>query len=304
MIRQAYLDALDPQKNTQLFPTHVIALIEKWNKTLTEQWKKETKEKNGSQRQAYPLCKQNKTGNKCEMECEIDENKIPVTLQSGDVTPLVAGISPIVDLQNMDVFEGARQTAEVAAQISAALKGAGYGAAGDFFARYARRLETDKQLRASLPTVSSYSTSGGGFGFLISPRMTIGKAYDGDAEQVMGLESQGFPVLVLIQIDKEDIGLRFKKDKNGVWEPVELHIRFDESTRWRRFKKYWWWYDINQSEEKTILLRSKVSELGTGMIGFDELRRKIKTLDKIHCIEESDNLICPKGVLSALKKLQ
>lgn len=288
VVKKAYMEALDP-RGKQLYPDKLIALIRLWNRALTDEWDSEARLTAKALR-----CQTDKS-------CAVDPKNIPEALKVRTKAPLVAAVSPIVDVQNMDVFEGARKSIELAGQISAALKGAGYGVAADSFADYARRLEADRQMRGSLPTVVAYSTSGNGFGFVVSPRMKVAMNKDDEPEQAMGLESQGFPVLVLVQMDKDDLGLCFKKDGAGTWIPQEPQLKFVENTRWRQFKKNKWYkYDDEQPEETTVLLRSKVSALGVGMIGFDDLREQ---LENLHTIEDMEKNVVSKDALSALRKL-
>lgn len=138
-----------------------------------------------------------------------------------EYTPLCAAVSPMTDVETLDLASSQLRMKSNALRIAAALSGAGSEAQAEFFKQWARRTEQDVHTRTAYAAITAFS-NGGFFGFRIRPRL---KAIE-DAGQSMSkpenvLEHQAFPVLVVVVIDKDDLQLGFDVARDEDGEPNE-----------------------------------------------------------------------------------
>jgi hypothetical protein len=123
-----------------------------------------------------------------------------------EAKPIVAGVSPLMETQTLDLESQWRRQDEFALKLAALMQQAGYkGSAGAFY-QYAKNRQSDARSTNSSAAVSSYSPGGGLFGFQIGPRLqALADPASKKAGQGRVLERQTFPVLVIFGIDHEDI---------------------------------------------------------------------------------------------------
>lgn len=140
------------------------------------------------------------------------------------VTPLIAAVSPMTEVQTLDLRASVRLQKAYALRVAAALSGMGAEVQGELFRDWVRRLERDVSTRSNLNAVTSYSISGGSFGYQIAPRLqAMANPAADEAKPDLVLQPITFPVLIIIGIDDWD----FKT--YGVQA-----IGFHQSTRWLR----------------------------------------------------------------------
>jgi hypothetical protein len=156
--------------------------------------------------------------------------KIPQRYQKGfreDSTPLAAAVSPMTDVDALDLSSSIRNQTFSAMKISAALSYAGLTGQAGIFDEWAKKLEQETQTRTSYAAITAFS-NGPHFGFRIRPRLKA--IMDGKAPGYE-LENQSFPVAVIIGIDTDDLKLAFecKEGKLVAYEPM---IKFHQTTNW------------------------------------------------------------------------
>lgn len=150
-------------------------------------------------------------------------------------SPLVAAVAPMSEAEVLDLADSQRRLQAFALRAAFALRYIGLGAQAEAFDNYVRQIEQDVVTRTARPAVSTYSHSGGLFGFQIGPRLqALDAARLRDAKQngpVDRLERQSFPVLIYIGMDLDDLGVRFALDGDRLvaLEPV---LWFEQSSRW------------------------------------------------------------------------
>ncbi|NIP53881.1 MAG: hypothetical protein GWN00_05685, partial [Aliifodinibius sp.] len=170
-----------------------------------------------------------------------------------EFTPLAAAVSPMTDVDALDLSSSIRNQTFSAMKISAALSYAGFKGQAEVFDNWARKLEQDTQTRTSYAAITSFS-SGRHFGFRIRPRL---KAIRDDAalDKTPGyvLENQTFPVAVIVGFDTDDLKLAFDFERKGngriKWDPngmariiaYEPTIEFHQTTNWLPNKEVSLW---------------------------------------------------------------
>ena len=171
-------------------------------------------------------------------------------------SPLVAAVSPMTEVQALDLASSIRTQQAFALRIALALTGFGAQAQAGQLLQEVDRLEQDVRSRTALNTVASYS-SGGIFGYQIGPSVTaltstvnggrVGGPLDRLGDLLLGrkrpgpgnvLQRQTFPVLVIVGLDANDLRIKRQRvlDKEGNvvgWNLFEPHIRFRQNLRWK-----------------------------------------------------------------------
>jgi len=170
---------------------------------------------------------------------EVDNIIIPERLQKKFreiYTPLSAAVSPMTDVDALDLGYSQRFQVSDALSIAAALSAGGSKASAAYFREWAKRRQQDVRTRTSYAAVTSFS-NGGFFGWRIKPRLQALEnpaLFESKPENV--LEQQAFPAVVIVGIDTDDLQLGFdvKSEPNGksrlaAYEPM---ISFRQSVSW------------------------------------------------------------------------
>ncbi|NQT03387.1 MAG: hypothetical protein HQ580_15270 [Planctomycetes bacterium] len=155
-------------------------------------------------------------------------------------TPLAAAVSPMTDVDALDLSSSIRNQTFSAMKISAVLSYAGLGGQAEVFEKWAKKLEQDTQTRTSYAAITSFSDSGH-FGFRIRPRL---KAIKDGKTPGYELEDQSFPAVVIVGIDTDDLKLAFKYEgsKLVAYEPT---IEFYQTVNWLPNKEVSLWDMVN-----------------------------------------------------------
>jgi hypothetical protein len=161
-------------------------------------------------------------------------------------SPVTAAVSPMTDVDTLDLSNSQRLQTSDALRIAAVLSAAGGATAqADFFKEWAKRKEQDMHTRTAFAAVTAFS-NGGYFGFRIRPRF---KAIEDPAlfcsKAANVLDDQAFPAVVIIGIDRDDLQLSFgvEHDPNNkklvrivAFEPL---IHFRQTANWLPNKSTW-----------------------------------------------------------------
>jgi hypothetical protein len=162
--------------------------------------------------------------------------------------PLFAAVSPMTDVDALDLASSQRLQISKAIDIAAALSfaGAAKGQA-EYFEKWAERREQDVRTRTAYAAITAFS-NGGCFGFRIKPRLQALEnpaLFESKAGYVLG--QQAFPIAVIVGIDRDDLQLVFdikrkeedpndepERDEHGklrlvAYEPM---ILFRQTTNW------------------------------------------------------------------------
>jgi hypothetical protein len=190
-------------------------------------------------------CKTSHSSSRSGMPSCYDRNRgIPQRYQKKireDATPLVAAVSPMTDVDALDLSSSIRNQTFSAMKISAALSYAGFTGQAEIFDRWTRKLEQDTQTSTSYAAVTSFSDSEH-FGFRIRPRL---KAIKDETALVKipgyELEDQSFPVAVIVGIDTDDLKLAFERDCDGKLVAYEPTIEFHQTVNWLPNKEVSLW---------------------------------------------------------------
>lgn len=164
--------------------------------------------------------------------------------------PLVAAVSPMTEVQSLDLSSSIRQQQAFAIRLALVMSGFGAQAEAAGLMQHVDRLEQDVTTRTALNNVASYSNSGGMFGYQIGPdlraltsvapggrgdsiftglgNLFLGQRYPGPG---MMLQRQTFPVLIAIGLDKDDLDLKLDY-RAGKLEIMEPQLEFRQTTRW------------------------------------------------------------------------
>ena len=149
-------------------------------------------------------------------------------------SPLAIAVSPMTDVQTMDFDSTMRRRYEYSLAIAGAFKNVGQKAQAEFFASFARQLQSDLALRTQQATITSFSLSGGVFGFRIAPQLDA-QMYPGNKPlKSTGkhiLKRTSFPAMVMVELEQEDLTLRFSRYRNTA-RALEPTLVFHQSTRW------------------------------------------------------------------------
>jgi hypothetical protein len=180
-----------------------------------------------------------------------ETNLFDVDLMNGQVTarfggnvppaPTVAAVSPMTDVQTLDLASSLRQQQAFALRIALLVSGFGGEAQAAGVNEYIRQLQQDAATRTALNTVSGYSNSGGVFGYQIGPSFVGAAGFSGAGQAgswrnpgpAMVLQRQSFPALVFVGIDRDDLRLKLRYDPGtDSWSIVEPRLQFRQTTRW------------------------------------------------------------------------
>lgn len=169
--------------------------------------------------------------------------------------PTVAAVSPMTDVQALDLASSIRQQQAFALKL--ALFVAGYGTEAQYqqVSQFIEQVQQDAASRTPLNTVAAYSNSGGVFGYQIGPSFVglanmlsarrVGGAGEALKHLLLGrirpgpamiLQRQSFPALVFVGIDRDDLRLKLRHDREtDTWTIVEPRLQFRQTTRWIPF---------------------------------------------------------------------
>jgi hypothetical protein len=156
--------------------------------------------------------------------------------------PLVCAISPMTEVQSLQLASALREQRAVALRIALALSGMGAEPQAAVLKQYAERLESEVVTRTGLNTVGAYSHSGNSFGYQIGPSLMAetGGLWGGVRGLMVGrprpgpgmlLQRQAFPVLVIVGMDDEDLTLRAQL-YDGRLQLMEPSLLFTQTIRW------------------------------------------------------------------------
>ncbi|HVU33481.1 MAG TPA: hypothetical protein VHE61_08595 [Opitutaceae bacterium] len=151
-----------------------------------------------------------------------------------NISPLVAAVSPMTDVQAIDFDSSIQQRMQLALSLAGAFSQAGMQAQAAFFTSYAKQLQSDLSLRTAQASITSFSDSGSTFGFRIGPRLSADYAPGGkqsDSQATSKIERTTFPVLIMVGLDTDDLGIVF----GGVTGQIEIDepvLQLSESIRW------------------------------------------------------------------------
>ena len=180
--------------------------------------------------------------------CVLDEkpiNKsevyIPQRLQKDTregYAPLSAAVSPMTDVDALDLASSQRRQEADAIRIAAALSYFGAQAQSEFIKEWVKRREHDVHTRTAYAAVTAFS-DGGFFGWRIKPRLQALEnpaSFDSKPENVLG--QQAFPVVVIVGIDRDDLQLGFDVESGRLvaYEPL---ILFRQTVSWLPNKSPW-----------------------------------------------------------------
>ncbi|MBX3395294.1 MAG: hypothetical protein KF841_07990 [Phycisphaerae bacterium] len=158
--------------------------------------------------------------------------------------PLVAAVTPMTDMQTLDLSSSIRDQQALALKIALVVSGFGAEAQAAGLIQDIQQFQQDVATRSTLNTVAGYSNSGGVFGYQIGPSLfgvrntgVFNNRRSAGAEKV--LQRQSFPVLVFVGIDRNDLRIRLSYDPNSnpKWQIVEPRLQFRQTTRWIPIKK-------------------------------------------------------------------
>lgn len=183
--------------------------------------------------------KVNKSGIKLTLE------NVPLALRAVEYNrPLtVQMVSPLTESDTFDEASSIRRQQEVAFNLSVALRYLGQKGQADAFDKFAKSRQFDIATRSSLASVSAYSGQEGTFGFQIGPRArALADPTSSKAKAGAVLERQSFPALVLVGMNKGDLGVRFRlkhgeRGDQGKVECVEPRIILTQIRRWVPLKQ-------------------------------------------------------------------
>lgn len=178
-------------------------------------------------------------------------------------SPVVAGVSPLMETQTLDLESQWRRQDEFALSLAALMQEAGLKAETGAFYQFVKNRQSDARSRTSSAAVSSYSAGGGLFGFQIGPRLqALADPASKKAGQGRVLERQTIPVLIIFGADHDDIMPRLNLD-NGKLQVVERSMTLEQTTRWTHmlpplhqrfhlFKPSTWEWQVRWSEKERV----------------------------------------------------
>ena len=146
-------------------------------------------------------------------------------------SPLVSAVAPMTDSEVLDLGASVRQQRAFALAASLALRFSGLGGQAAVFDQWAKRLESDTVTRGAATAVSTYSNSGGMFGFQVGPRLRAVGAGGTGKRPELTLDRDSFPVLIIVGLDAADLEPRFM-EADGQLTAFEPVIVFRQSMRW------------------------------------------------------------------------
>lgn len=167
----------------------------------------------------------------------IDENK----LAESPTKPSVAAVSPMTDVQALDLAAGERRRNELSLALALALTSAGMKAGADTFLNYMRERQRDIATRTLDVPISAFSAANM-IGYQVGPLLrAVEDVRASKAAPGYVLERQTFPVLLMYAFDSADVlpyvvRKPVKDDRGQVrgFEYVvqEPYLRITQSNRW------------------------------------------------------------------------
>jgi hypothetical protein len=189
-------------------------------------------------------------------ESKIKRDFIPQRLQKEYCEeyfcPLSSAVSPMTDVEALDLSSSQRQQVSNAISIAAALSHVGLDAQAAFFKEWARRTEQDVRTRTPYAAITAFS-NGGFFGFRVRPRL---KALENPAQfssrPANILEQQAFPVVVIVAIDRDGLHLAFDvaRDSNGKPVIEDCKVRLEAFEPLILFRQTVNWLPNESSKER------------------------------------------------------
>lgn len=179
--------------------------------------------------------------------------------------PLVAGISPLMETQVLDLKDSYGRQDQVAIALAAALRQGGQKGSAQIFDRYMRQQTKAAVTLSSLPVVNTFSASGGLFGFQVGPRLRALRdpaARSGGSANV--LDRQSFPAVLIIGMDRADLSPVICWDYDNKPWVFEPQLLIKQTSRWNPldgklftpFKDPWWnplsWHNPRYSERDRV----------------------------------------------------
>lgn len=148
-------------------------------------------------------------------------------------TPVVSGVSPMMDTQVSDLESQWRRQDEFALLLSGVISAPGSKASGGAFQQYLKNRQSDARSRTVSGVVNTYSAAGGLFGFQVGPRLqALADPATKKAGQGRVLERQSFPAAIIFGLDHNDIRPVIVKDASGRMSVYEPAIKLVQTTRW------------------------------------------------------------------------
>lgn len=191
-------------------------------------------------------------GKSLENQKSVQSNDGPEYVQ--DV--VVSAVSPMTDVQNLDLASSQRSMTAFALSLSAALRNAGSKNQAKIFMEWAKSFQKDVRTASPDAAVNAFAHPNGVFGFQIGPRLkALEDPGDNKDRPANTLGRQTFPVLLLISFPKT--GPRLSKlvikDDSGTSlnAPQEIDLELTISSHWEPLKKGWWVFgQPRQQKEK------------------------------------------------------
>ncbi len=176
-------------------------------------------------------------------------NKVTATMQP----PLVAGISPLMESQVLDLKDSYGRQDQVAIALAVALRKGGMKGSAQLFDRFMRQQTKTAATNSALPVVNTFSASGGLFGFQVGPRL---RALNDPAARKGGsanvLDRQSFPAVLIVGFDRADLSPVICRDYDGKFYVFEPELSVKQSSRWNpldrklfSFSKNDWWNPLD-----------------------------------------------------------
>ena len=155
--------------------------------------------------------------------------------------PVVAAVSPLTDVQTLDLSSSFRQQEQIAVNLAFALQMAGLNAQANVLMGYARSLEQDFNTVTPDVVANSYST-GETFGFQVGPQLRAietAKAGKYSGPGVV-LERQSFPALIVYGFDGAEITPRIMVDGSSrKYVLMEPQLELTSEHNWVPLNQYW-----------------------------------------------------------------
>jgi Fibronectin type III domain len=161
---------------------------------------------------------------------------IPLTYQREarvNVCPLVAAVSPLTDVQTLDLSSSYRQEEELAINLAFQLQLTGASAQAQAFLNYAKALQQDFSTLTPNVVANSYST-GATFGFQVGPQLrAIEEARQGKSSGPGEiLERQSFPALVIFGFEADDTLPFVTVGSDGKYQLMEPEVTAQSADNW------------------------------------------------------------------------
>lgn len=168
-------------------------------------------------------------------------------------TVLAAAVSPMTDVQTLDLQDSVRRERELAINIALALQLTGANVAAQSFYNYANNLQQDFATKTPDVFANAFST-GGTFGFQIGPQLRAIEQIDRGQASGAGnvMERAAFPALIIFGFDSSDVVPRVRAMDGGKLMLVEPSVEFKSASRW---------LPVDHSEYSPMLRDSELMQL-------------------------------------------